>query len=75
MLQMYMPPTQSAMAHKEAPMTHLVMHLLSGKAPKSPIKPWANQGATASSEQSEGGQDLSPLLSVFDLLIDEEKAI
>lgn len=34
------------------------------KTRKSHIKPWDNRGATASAEQSEGGQDLSPLLSL-----------
>lgn len=59
-----MPPTQSAMACKEAPVTHLVMHLLSGKAPKSHSKPWGNQAATVAAEKSGGGQDLSPSLSL-----------
>lgn len=57
-----MPPTQSAMACKEAPVAHLVMHLLSGKACKSHIKPWDNQVATASTEQSGGGRGLSASL-------------
>lgn len=61
---MYVPPTQSAMACKEAPVTDLVVHLLSEKACKSHIRPWDKQVAIASAKQSGGGQALSPSLSL-----------